>query len=173
MRWLIASLLILTSSTVLADGRLYGEVQFGVGGVRNSDLDFFPTFGTVTAGVFVFPGIGIEVFGDAGISDEQDGGFELSIEEAFGIAARFQSPPKRGLQGFIVLGAVNYTLEQRSTEGGPTVREDFTGVRASVGLMQRLERFPYLQFTAEYRHYNADEPLRVDALVFGFRVNAP
>ena len=173
MRWLIASLLILTSSTVLADGRLYGEVQFGVGGVSHSDLDFFPTFGTVTAGAFVFPGIGIEVFGDAGISDSEDDGFELSIEEAYGIAARFQSPPRKGLQGFIVLGAVNYTLEQQSNAGAPTVREDFTGVRASVGLMQRIQRFPYLQVTAEYRHYNADEPLRVDAVVFGLRVNAP
>ena len=174
VRGLLAFVILLSSGTVLADGRLYGELQFGAGGISHSDLDFVPVFGTVTAGAFIFTGIGIEVFADTGLEDGSDENFDLSIEEAYGIALRFQSPPVRRTQGFIVLGAVNYTLDQES--GGVTgssVEEDFTGVRVSVGVMQRLVRFPYIQFTAEYRHYNADDPIRLDALVVGLRVNAP
>ena len=177
MRWLIACVLLVTSSCSFAEGTLYGELQFGAGGVSNSDLDFIPLFGTITLGAFVAPNIGIEVHADAGLADGSDGDFSLDIEEAFGIAARFQSPPLNGLQGFLVLGVVQYTLEQRSdlagTVSAASIRDDFLGARVSVGLMQRLKSVPNLLFTAEYRHYNANEPLRLDAIVFGLRVNTP
>lgn len=177
MRWLIACVLVVTSSCALADGPVYAELQLGAGGVSHSDLDFYPIFGTATLGAFVLPGIGLEVFGDTGIDSDEDGNFDMELEQAYGIAARFQSPSKSGLQGFIVLGVVNYTLDQQSGFTGAVipapVNEEFRGMRISVGVMQRLRRFPYLQFTAEYRHYNADERLRLDALVFGWRVNAP
>ena len=173
VRWLIASVLLLVSSPALADGVLYGELQVGAAAVSHSDLDFYPTFGTVSVGAFVYPGIGIELFGDIGFTEFEDDDFDLSIEQAFGAALRLQSRPMGGVQGFVTLGAVNYTLEQQSdVAGSATVNEDFTGVRVSVGLMQRLVRYPNLLVTAEYRHYNADEPLRVDALVLGLRVNA-
>lgn len=177
LRWLIATMLLVTSSCALAEGPVYGELQLGAAGVRHSDLDFYPIFGTVSIGAYVMPNIGIELFADSGLVADDDDGFELDIEQAYGIALRLQSPPMNGVQGFIVLGAVNYTLNQESegtnTVLAPTVNEEFTGARVSVGLMQRLVRFPNLLFTAEYRHYNADEPLRVDAIVFGLRVNAP
>ena len=156
---------------------MYGELQLGAGAVSHSELDFYPIFGTATLGAYVYPGIGIEIFGDTSVASDNDGNFEMDLQEAYGIAARFQSPPQNGLQGFIVVGMVNYTYDQqaRASEGrlASTVNEEFRGARVSVGVMQRLERFPYLQFTAEYRHYNADEPLRLDSIVFGFRVNAP
>lgn len=177
MRWLIACVLLVMSSHAAAEGSVYGELQLGAGGVSHSDLDFYPAFGSVTLGAFVLPGIGVEVFADSDVASGSDGNFDLEIDQAYGIAARFQSPPMRGLQGFIVLGMVDYTLNQQSdlvgTVTARTISEDFRGARVSVGIMQRLTRLPYLQFTAEYRHYNADEPLRVDALVFGLRVNAP
>ncbi len=177
MRWLIACLLVVSSSCTLADGPVYGELQLGAAGVSHSELDFYPVFGTLTLGAFVLPGIGIEVFADSSVAEGSDDNFDLDIEEAYGIAARFQSPPMRGLQGFIVLGLVNFTLDQEADSVGTVslrpVNEEFRGARVSIGAMQRLERFPNLQFTAEYRHYNADEPLRVDAIVFGLRVNAP
>lgn len=176
MRWLIACVLLVASSQALAEGPVYAEVQIGAGGVRHSDLDFYPFFASATVGAYVLPNIGLEVFADTDIAAGEDEDFELAIEQAYGIAARFQSPPINGLQGFIVLGAVNYTLDQSFNSGSSTstlsVNEDFTGVRVSVGLMQRLTRFPNLIVTAEYRHYNADEPLRLDALLLGLRVNA-
>ena len=177
MRWLIAGLLVVTSSYTYADGALYGELQVGAGYVNHSNLDFYPSIGTVTLGAFVLPGIGFEVFADSGLAEGSEAGFEMSLEHAQGVAARFQSPPVKGLQGFVVLGLVDYTLEQRSdligTATGRTISEDFRGARVSIGMMQRLKRFPYLQVTAEYRHYNADEPIRLDGIVFGLRVNAP
>lgn len=173
MRWLLAGVLALFCVTANADGPIYGELQLGAGGVRHSELDFWPGFGSVTAGAYVFPNIGIEVFADLGLSKDTSDGFSMEIEGAHGIAARFQSPPNRGIQGYIVLGYVSYLLEQRTAASGARVDETFRGVRASVGLMQRLSRFPNLQLTGEYRHYNADEPLRVDALVIGLRFNTP
>ena len=177
MRWLIACLLAVSSSFASADGPVYGEIQVGAGGIGHSDLDFYPVFGSVSAGVFVLPGIGVELFADSGIASHSTDGFELEIEEAYGIAARFQSAPVRDVQGFIVLGMVRYTVDQQSIAargvGGSHVNEEFTGARISFGLMQRLKRLPNTLFSIEYRHYNADEPLRVDALMFGLRVNTP
>lgn len=177
VRWLIACVLAVFSSFASADGLLYGEVQLAAGGVQNADLDFYPVFGSISAGVFVLPGIGLEVFADTGLRADKSKAFKMDIEQAYGIAARFQSPPSRGIQGYIVLGMVNYTLNQTSQPtadvSGTSVTDDFTGVRLSVGLMRRLQRFSNTLVSFEYRHYNADEPLRVDALVFGLRVNAP
>lgn len=177
MRWLIAIVLLVSSSLAAAEGPIYGELQIGASGVSHSDLEFYPVFGTVSIGAYVATNIGIEIFADSSVQSDDDEGFDLEIEEAYGIALRLQSPPVGGVQGFIVLGAVNYTLNQESQRDtgiiSPAANEEFTGMRVSVGLMQRLERLPGLLFTAEYRHYNADEPIRVDAIVFGFRVNAP
>lgn len=176
MRWLIACVLAVSSSFAAADGPVYGELQLGAAGISNGDLDFYPTFGSINAGVFILPNIGIELFADSGLQADSSDGFDLEIESAYGIAARFQSPPVRGTQGYIVLGAVNYTLEQDSNPVGDLaatrVSEDFTGARVSIGLMQRLQRAPNLLVSFEYRHYNADDPLHADALVLGLRVNA-
>ena len=176
MRWLIACLLVLVSPFAVADGRLYGEVQLAAGGVRNSDVDFYPVFGSVSAGLYLVPNIGVEIFADTGLSSDKSNGFEMDIEQAYGIAARLQSPASGGdLQGYIVLGYVNYTLDQDSRPtaalAGSSVTEDFSGARISVGLMQRMKRFPNLLVSVEYRHYNADQPLRVDAMLLGLRVN--
>lgn len=177
MRWLIACVLAVSSSFACANGPVYAELQLGAGGVRNSDLNFYPAFGSLNVGLFVLPNIGIELFADSGIGTDDAGNFDMALDQAYGIAARFQSPPIRGVQGYIVLGAVNYTLDQTSKSSGSlpelSVKEDFTGVRASVGLMQRLQRARNLLVSFEYRHYNAGEPLRLDALVLGLRVNTP
>ncbi len=177
MRWLIACVLAVTSSFASADGPLYGEVQLAAGGVQHSDLDFYPLFGSVSVGAFLMPGIGVELFADSGIESDRRGGFNLEVEEAYGIAARFQSPPARGVQGYIVLGWVNFTVDQQARAtaslSGSSINEDFTGARVSVGVMQRLQRFRNLLVSFEYRHYNADEPLRLDALLLGLRVNTP
>ncbi|MFK7852983.1 MAG: outer membrane beta-barrel protein [Granulosicoccus sp.] len=175
MRWLIACVLVLVCPLVHADGRFYGEIQLAAGGVQHSEVDFFPVFGSISVGAFLLPNIGVEVFADTGLSSDKSDGFDLDIEQAQGIALRLQSPPNNDIQGYVVLGYVNYTLDQDSlptaTLAGSSVNEDFRGARISVGLMQRLQRFPNLLVSAEYRHYNADEPLRVDALLLGLRVN--
>lgn len=178
MRWLLAVFLAVSTSHAIADGPIYGEVQIAGAAIQHSDLDFYPTFGSFNVGAYLFPNIGLEVFADAGIGSDSAGGLDMDIEGAYGIAARFQSPPVgSGIQGYIVLGAVSYTLDQlsRATAVLPrsSVDEEFRGVRVSIGFMQRLKSFNNLQFTAEYRHYNADEPLRIDALVLGMRINAP
>lgn len=171
-------ILALTSSFAVADGSVYGEIQFAGGALQHSDLNFYPTFGSVNVGLYVVPNIGVELFADRGIGSDSSGDLDMDIEGAFGIAARFQSPANSGgVQGYVVLGYVDYKLDQisrGSTIGSSgSVDENFTGVRVSVGFMQRLRNFRNLQVTAEYRHYNADDPLRVDALVLGLRVNAP
>ena len=68
MRWLIACVLILVSPFALAEGRFYGEVQLAAGGVQHSDVDFYPVFGSVSAGIYVVPNIGVELFADTGLS---------------------------------------------------------------------------------------------------------
>lgn len=151
----------------------YGELHFGAAGIRHSDLDFFPLFASATAGVFVVPNVGIEIFADAALADEDNAGFDMELSSAQGIAARFQSPPRGGLSGYIVLGMVNYTLTQtpqNALVANGKIEEDFRGARISVGLVQQLRRVPELSFSAEYRSYYADQPIKVDSLVFGVRL---
>ncbi|ASJ75518.1 outer membrane beta-barrel protein [Granulosicoccus antarcticus] len=177
MRWLIACVLAVSSSFASADGPVYAELQLGAGRIDNGDLGFYPTFAGFNVGVYLVPNIGLELFADSGLSSDEAGDFDMEMEQAYGIALRFQSPPQRGTQGYIVLGAVNYTLDQTSEASGAlpgtSINDDFTGARVSVGIMQRLERIPNMQVSFEYRHYNSGESLRLDALVLGLRVNAP
>lgn len=151
----------------------YGELHFGANGIRHSDLDFFPLFASITAGAFVLPNIGIEVFGDLALAEEDNAGFDVELTSALGIAARFQSPPWQGLSGYIVLGVVDYTVTQspqNASIGSGSIEEDFLGVRVSVGVIQQLKRLPRLSVSAEWRSYAVDEPIRVDSLVIGLRI---
>ena len=151
----------------------YGELHFGANGIRHSDLDFFPLFASVTAGAFVLPNIGIEVFADLALAEEDNAGFDVELTSALGIAARFQSPPWQGLSGYVVLGVVDYTVTQspqNASIGGGSIEEDFFGVRVSVGVIQQLKRLPKLSVSAEWRSYAVDEPIRVDSLVIGLRI---
>ncbi|MEE9320046.1 MAG: hypothetical protein V3U76_06330 [Granulosicoccus sp.] len=174
MRWLMACLLCLGSSSLLADEAFYGELHLGAGGVRHSDLDFYPTIGSLSAGVYVLPNIGIEVFADTSLSDDEDEGFVLDLEEAYGIAARFQSPPGNGLSGYLVIGYVDFSVAQEPVEeslAAAAIDENFTGARFSAGVMQRLARVPQLLVSFEYRNYYADSEVKVDALLLGLRFN--
>ena len=177
MRWLIACVLTIFSTFANADGPVYADLQFAAAGVNHSSLDFYPQYASVTAGLFLRPGIGLEVFADTGLASDRKGGFDLEVENAFGIAIRLQSPPVRQVQGFIVIGAVNYSISQKSiaanAPAGSSIEGDFKGVRLSVGLIERLERWDNVLLSLEYRHYNAEEPMRVDALLFGVRINTP
>lgn len=151
----------------------YGELHFGVNGIRHSDLDFIPLFASVSAGVFILPNIGIEVFVDAALADDENAGFDVELTSAQGIAARFQSPPWKGLSGYVVLGAVNYRVTQspqNASIGNGSIEEDFVGGRVSVGVIQQLKRLPKLSVSAEWRSYFVDEPIRVDSLVIGMRI---
>lgn len=182
MRWLLACFLLLPVSIVSADTPLYGEVHLGAAGVRHSDLDFYPALGSITAGWYVRPDIGVELFADAGFSDGEDSDIELGVEDAVGIALRLQSPAEKGLHGYVVLGYVDFSLAQSSTLrvdlGGVEIRETnlderFTGSRLSIGMMQRLQRYPSLLVSAEYRNYYSASSIKVDGFLLGLRVNLP
>jgi hypothetical protein len=177
VRWLIACVLTFCSSIATANGPVYAEAQFAAAGVNHSGLDFYPQFASVSAGVFLRPGIGLEVFADGGLSADRKGGQQLEVENAFGVAIRLQSPPIRRVQGFVVSGAVNYSINPTAAamgaSGSSSIEGDFKGARISVGLMERLERWENVLLTLEYRHYNASDPLRVDALLLGLRFNTP
>ncbi len=177
MRWLLACVLALGTSVAQADGPLYAEFQIGAAGVRNGDLDFVPKLASVSAGFYLRKGIGLEIFADRGISTDRKDGFDLDLEGAHGIALRLESPAVRRTRGFLILGAVEYSINQQSVtttgQGDSSIDGDFTGLRVSLGITERLERWDNVLVSVEYRHYNADEPLRVDALYLGLRINTP
>ncbi len=172
LRLTIALIFLCSSVVAQAEFKLYAEARMGAGGVRHSDLDFYPTFGSFSGGVFLFENIGIEGFIDTPLSAGTEGDFELNVLEAAGGAVRFQSPPQNGLQAYILIGFVNFKLEQKE-EGGPTLREVYDGARLSVGVQQRLEWFPGFIFGAEYRNYYANSGITVDGISLGLRFEMP
>lgn len=153
--------------------RLYAEGQWGVHAVRHSDLDFFPLLGSGTLGLWLFNNIGVEVFGDIGLGSFEDGPFSLEVEEAGGIAMRFQSPPRNGFSLYFTAGYVDFQVTQTVTDerGIGRVSEGFAGLRLGVGLAQRLPVFENVLVIGEYRNYFSEDELQVDTLTLGLRVN--
>lgn len=155
----------------------YAELQFGGSVVSHSDLDFIsPAIGG-NVGVFLYPGIGLEAFGSGTLENGEDGRFEAGVTESYGAGLRFQSPGSSSfagglLHGYIVLGYVDFLLEQASLdEPERRIEERFSGARISIGVMQRFRRVPNLSLTAEYRNSYVDEPVQVDGLVLGLRLD--
>lgn len=177
MRWLIACVLAAFSSFANAEGPLYADLHFAVAGVDHTNLDFYPKFASATAGFFIRPGIGLEVFADRGLASDRKRGFDLEIESAYGVAVRLESPPIRRVSGYIVIGGVNYSVKQVAAAtgmlGSSSISDDFSGVRFSIGFIERLERWENVLLSVEYRHYNADQPLQVDSLLLGLRLQMP
>ncbi len=160
-----------------ASGRVYLEGQVGAANVRVADLQFYPLLGGITAGVYVRPGIALELHAEGGIDGDDDFGFELGFESAAGAGVRFESPPIRRASGYITLGYATWTLSQELVEpvAGDERRleDDFGGLRASIGAVQRFERVPALSASAEFRTYYNDDGVRATALLLGLRLSAP
>lgn len=175
MRFIIPLLLVLFAGQAHAGIKLYADARLGAGGVRHSELDFYPAFGSFSAGFFLYENIGLEAFVDTSIKSSSKNVFDLSITEASGIALRLQSPPERGLQAYVLLGYVDFTLSQdeEGAAGARTVVQSFEGVRLSVGLQQRLEVAEGLIFGVEYRNYYADTGITVDGVSVGLRYEMP
>ena len=155
------------------EARVYADLQFGINAIGHSDLDFFPKVISGGVGVWLFDNIGVEVHFDGGISSDSDGAFTVELEDASGIALRFQSPPIRGLAAFINVGYVDFQLEQVESDSRGTrrVSEGFSGARVSLGVVQRLPIYDFLHVTGEYRAYLSDSDLQVDTLAIGLRIN--
>ena len=84
--------------------RLYADAHWGIQSVRHSDIDFQPLFASGSVGLWLFDNIGIEVFGDVGLGSFDNGDFSVEVEEAGGVAMRFQSPPRNGFSAYIITG---------------------------------------------------------------------
>lgn len=152
-------------------GTVYGELHLGLGGVRHSELDFYPGFASASAGVFVYPDIGLEAFVDGSLGTDDKAGFDSEVSQAAGVALRLQSPAVRGLRAYMLLGYVNFTIEQQEDDqrAQRTVVQSFGGARVSVGLSQALQRHDNIRVNVEYRNYYVDEPITVDGFSLGLR----
>lgn len=152
---------------------VYGDLHFALGGVQHSDVDFNPGFASLSLGVWLWKGIGLEVFADKGLNAGQDGEFDLEITDANGVAARFQSPSSDGIFAYVVLGVVRTRIEQSndSSQIQPLIVQNYRGGRLSIGIGRELQIIPGGRLTAEYRNYFVDEDLQMDALSVGLQLN--
>ena len=86
---LLATAAAAPSAPARAEGRgAYGELQVGASAFSHSDLDFVSPMASLGAGVFVRPGIGVELFADAPLERGEDGRFAAGIDNAYGVALR-------------------------------------------------------------------------------------
>lgn len=173
-RLIFAVLILLAASQSQAAITPYGEVRLGASAVHHSELDFYPAFGSFSAGVFVFDNIGIEGFISTPISSHETDGFDLDIAQTSGAALRLQSPSQLGgLEAYILLGYVNFKLEQEGEFDERLVTSSFNGVRVGIGVHQRLKSVNGLIFGLEYRNDYTDTGITVDGLSFGLRYEMP
>lgn len=153
----------------------YVEPYVAGTGIDVGEADFHPFFGGITAGTLLRDGVGVEVHLDTELATDDAAGFELAYERGLGVALRLVSPPQRGLSGYAVIGYSQFSLRQRGNQplAGVTIEDEFAGARLSLGVVQRLRRIPWLSVSAEYRHYNVDGGLNVDAFALGLRAEIP
>lgn len=151
--------------------RFYGDIHYAYGGVAHSDLEFNPSFLSLSGGVWLRPGIGLELYADQGLNESRQGNFELEWTNTSGFAARFQSPARNGFFAYILLGMAFTHLEQSESDsrGERTVVQNYEGGRLSIGFGQRYPSIPGLVVVAEYRNYFVDEDLNLDAISLGLR----
>ncbi len=151
---------------------LYADFQYTLGGVKHSDINFNPGFGTLGVGAWIRPGIGIEGFIDQGTSSSREGNFDLQLEQASGVNLRFQSPTTDGgVFSYVLLGMVSVDVIQDESDerGQRRVRQGFEGVRISVGFGIEFRRLEALSLTGEYRYYAVDEDIQIDGISVGLR----
>lgn len=178
-RLVLGALCVLMAAAANADERRFAPYVEGYvagSGIAVGDVDFTPFYGGVTIGGYIHDGIGLELHADTEIASDRTGAFDLAYEGGFGVGLRFQSPEQRGLSGYLTLGYTQFSVRQErvgSAVNAVDLTEDFAGARLSIGLVQRLQRFPSLSVSAEYRHHNVDGGLNVDAFVLGLRVSTP
>jgi len=156
-RLIVALFVLLVANHSHAAITPYVEARVGAGGVRHSELDFYPRFSSFSAGAFIFENIGIEGFVDRSLASDRTDIFDVEVKRAVGAAIRFQSPPQKGLQAYILLGYVNFGMEQK----------------VSVGVQQRLNVVEGLIFGVEYRNDYSDSGITVDGLSLGLRYELP
>ncbi len=171
MRWLLALLLLVSVFPAQAIGPFYGELRLGAAGVRYSDLDFYPSFASINAGVFVKNNIGLEAFIDAPLSDETKDAFEVGITRATGFGIRLQSPPRLGTEAYISFGYVAFTIDQFENDerGQRTVTQSFGGASVRIGIQKQLQISRQLKAGLEYRNFYSDSGVTVDGLSLGLR----
>lgn len=169
MRLLLALILLLPAFSAQAVGSPYGELRVGATGVRHSDLDFYPTFASINAGIFVKRKIGIEAFVDALLSEESTGAFKTGVPRAAGIGVRLQSPPRLGTEAYLSFGYVAFTIEQFENDerGQRTVKQSFNGASVRIGIQKRLQVSKQLKVGLEYRNFYSDSGVTVDGLSLG------
>ena len=151
---------------------LYADLQYTLGGVKHSDINFNPGFGTLGVGAWIRPGIGIEGFIDQGSSSSREGNFDLQLEQASGVNLRFQSPlTGGGVFSYVLLGMVSVDVIQDESDerGQRRVRQGFEGVRVSLGFGIEFRRLEALSLTGEYRYYAVDEDIQIDGISVGLR----
>jgi len=151
--------------------RLYGDLHYAYGGVAHSDLEFNPSFLSLSGGVWLLRGIGIEVYTDRALNESRQGNFELEWTRTSGFAARFQSPDRQGFFAYVLLGMAYTHLEQFESDsrGERTVVQNYEGGRLSIGFGQKYRSIPGMVIVGEYRNYFVDESLNLDALSVGLR----
>jgi len=173
VRLLMAFILFLPAFSVQAAGSLYGELRLGASGVRHSDLDFYPGFASINAGIFIKRNIGIEAFVDAPLSEESNGAFKTGLPRALGIGVRLQSPPRLGTEAYLSFGYTSFTIEQfeNDVRGQRTVKQNFDGASIRIGIQKRLQVSRKLKVGLEYRNFYSDSGVTVDGLSLGLHAN--
>ena len=153
--------------------RLYGDINVALSGARHSELDFYPGFVSLSGGAWIRRGVGVDVFVDEGLFSDEKDGFEFEITSASGVAARFQSPPRKGFFAYVVAGVVSLRIvqDEETDLGQRSVVQNYQGGRISVGIGQQLSFARNLIITGEYRNYFVDTELQIDALSLGVRLS--
>jgi opacity protein-like surface antigen len=83
---------------------LYGEVNTSYIFSKIDDEKFNPLALEARVGVYLQKQVGLEAYYGSGLSDDTQVNIDLSINTVAGVNFRFESPEKKGMKIFILLG---------------------------------------------------------------------
>ncbi len=134
-------------------------------GESENSVELRPVLGSVSAGYWVRPGIGIELEAGVGLADDSVGSLDLDFESQLGINLRLESMPVSRFAAFALFGYVRSSYDV--SVGGSSSSITLPGGRLSLGMTYLIN--PFLRIEAGLTHHDYDGDTRVNSFRFGLR----
>lgn len=133
--------------------------------VDSSSNELEPLVAAVSAGYWVFEGVGLELDVGTGVLDDSIGSLDVDFRSKVGISLRFESPPTERVAAYASFGFVRTSY--RAEIGGASSTIVLPGGRLALGLTYLLRS--QIVLDGAFTHHDLDGDTRINSFRFGVR----
>jgi len=169
IKYLVLVLGLSFFSVTSAAWDLYGglDANYVLNDVDSAEFQPLAVGGRV--GVYLEPGVGLEVHGMAGADGDKNIDIESELNYTLGIAARFESPESEGGKIYFLLGYALSELDVNRSGTGEPGAVSFDDFSYGGGFEFRLGHSRALFLNLQLVRFYADDGVDIDAASLGVR----